>query len=157
MVRLFFDLLHGIERKDVSLVNALEFAVVLGYDGQLKQNSNMEKELFGITIKQLKKTKMSKLENALIWIYVKTWGLQGQHVIDQHGIWKFSKTDLNAAIMGIIYPTEDKPSERVQDLKNLIMGKFENGGLSEFYEWSKNIHDEVSTRNSFGLRIYKLL
>ena len=143
VVRLFFDLLHGIERKDVSLVNALEFAILLGYDGQLKQNSNMEKELFGCTIQQLKKMKMSKLENALIWIYFKTWGAQGQHVLDQHGLWKFSKTDLNTAITGIAYPFDEKPSERVNDLRDLIMGRFENGGLTEFYEWSKNIHNEV--------------
>ena len=104
----------------------------------------MEKELFGTTINQLKKTKMSKLENALVWIYVKTWGLQGQHVLDQHGIWKFNKTDLNAAIMSVAYQTEDNCSDRVRDLKKLIMGKFENGGMSEFYEWSKAIHNEVS-------------
>ena len=81
MVRLFFDLLHGIERKDVSLANALEFSILLGYDGQLKQNSNMEKQLFGSFIKQLKKQRMSKLENALVWIYAKAEVVHGQIVM----------------------------------------------------------------------------
>ena len=32
----------------------LEFAILLGYDGQLEQNSDMEKELFASAINQLK-------------------------------------------------------------------------------------------------------
>ena len=101
-------------------MNALEFAILLGFDGQLKQNSNMEKELFECTIKQLKKTKMSKMENALIWIYVKTWGLQGQHVIDQHGIWNFGVNDLKTAITSIAYPWEENKSERFLALSNVF-------------------------------------
>ena len=57
VVRLFFDILHGIDRADIPLVVALEFAILLGYDGQLKQNSDMEMELFQSTIDQLKKLK----------------------------------------------------------------------------------------------------
>ena len=93
VVRLFFDILHGIDRADIPLVVALEFAILLGYDGQLKQNSDMEIELFKRTIKQLKKTKMTKVENALMWLYVKTWGLQGQHVIEKDEMWNFGGTD----------------------------------------------------------------
>ena len=93
VVRLFFDILHGIDRADIPLVVALEFAILLGYDGQLKQNSDLEIELFESTIEQLKKTKMTKVENALMWLYVKTWGLQGQHVIEKDEIWNFGGTD----------------------------------------------------------------
>ena len=100
VVRLFFDVLHGIDRADIPLVVALEFAILLGYDGQLKQNSDMEKELFQCTIEQLNKTKMTKVENALMWLYVKTWGLQGQHVIDQDQMWNFGGEDLEEAIIG---------------------------------------------------------
>ena len=39
---------------DVPLVMVLEFAILLGYDGQLEQNSDMEKELFTSAIDQLK-------------------------------------------------------------------------------------------------------
>ena len=46
-------------------------------------------ELFESTIDQLNKTKMTKAENALMWLYVKTWGLQGQHVIDKDEMWNF--------------------------------------------------------------------
>ena len=54
VLRLFFDLLHGIKRMDVPFLIVLEFAILLGYDGQLEQNSDMEKELFTSTIEQLK-------------------------------------------------------------------------------------------------------
>ena len=64
-------------------------------------------------------------------------------MLDQHGIWKFSKKDLKAAIMRIAYPCEDGDTERVEDLKNLILERFDDGGLTEFYEWSKTIHNEV--------------
>ena len=52
-VRLLFDLLHGIKRMDVSFVMALEFAILLGFDGQL-EDSDMENELFTSVIDQLK-------------------------------------------------------------------------------------------------------
>ena len=55
VVRLFFDLLHGLKRMDVPLIMVVEFAIFLGYDGQLEQNSDMEKELFSSVIDQLKK------------------------------------------------------------------------------------------------------
>ena len=143
MVRLLFDVLHGIKRKDVTFVMALELAILLGYDGQLKQNSDMEMELFTSAIKQLKKSKMSKLENALVWLYVKTWDLHGQHVLDQYGLWKFGNNDLDEAIMGVAYPKRNDGKGRVQELKDLIMGRFENGGLDDFRKWSGNVHGQV--------------
>ena len=39
---------------DVPLLMVLEFSILLGYDGQLEQNSDMEKELFTSAIDQLK-------------------------------------------------------------------------------------------------------
>ena len=148
MVRLFFDILHGIDRADIPLIVALEFAILLGYDGQLEQNSDLETELFQSTIDQLTKTKMTKVENALMWLFVKTWGQQGQHVIVNDEIWNFGGEDLQEAIMGIAYPfkREEKSNEDgenlVELLRNLIMGRFDNK-KSEFYEWSQTIHDEV--------------
>ena len=53
MVQLYFDILHGIKQKDVPLTTVVEFAVFLGYDGQLQQNSSMEEELFRSVIDQL--------------------------------------------------------------------------------------------------------
>ena len=54
VVRLFFDLLHGIKRMDVPLIMMLEFMVFLGYDGKLDANSDMEKDLFSSALDQLK-------------------------------------------------------------------------------------------------------
>ena len=39
---------------DVPLIMVMEFAILLGFDGQLDQNSDMEKELFTSAIEQLK-------------------------------------------------------------------------------------------------------
>ena len=54
VIRLFFDLLHGIKRMDVPLVMVVEFIIFLAYDGKLDANSDIEKELFASAIDQLK-------------------------------------------------------------------------------------------------------
>ena len=54
VVRLFFDLLHGIKRMDVTLIMVIEFMIFLAYDGKLEANSDIEKELFASAIDQLK-------------------------------------------------------------------------------------------------------
>ena len=113
----------------------------------------MEKELFQCTIDQLNKTKMTKIENALMWLYVKSWGVQGQHVIDKDQMWNFGGDDLEEAIMGIANTRRKKTENRdedennedlVESLRKLILGKFDDK-KSEFYEWSQNIHDEVGS------------
>ena len=121
MVRLFFDILHGIDRADIPLVIALEFAVLLGHDGQLEENSKMEMELFENTIDQLKRTKMSKTENALMWLYVKTWKSQGQHIIDRDELWNFGGEDLQEIILAIAYPfkKETKSKDKDESQKDL--------------------------------------
>ena len=133
------------------MVVALEFAILLGYDGQLKQDSDLEKELFQSTIDQLKRTEMTKMENALMWLYAKTWGLQGQHIIDKEELWIFGGEDLMEAIIGLAYPMESKKKAKdeaesnknlVDSLRKLIMGKFDDK-TNEFYEWSRTIHAEV--------------
>ena len=90
---------------------------------------------------------MTKLENALIWLYVKTWEKFGDHIIEQD-LWKFATRDLEMAIMGLAYPRKRKPnekekSERVQSLNDLIMGRFEDGGIDAFRKWSGEIHAHV--------------
>ena len=110
----------------------------------------MEKELFQCSIDQLKKTKMTKIENALIWLYVKTWGLQGQHVIDESALWNFSDEDLESAIIGIAYPRKKNKVDQkdegknslIEELKKLIMGKF-GDDKHAFYAWSQIVHEEV--------------
>ena len=90
-----------------------------------------------------KTTKMTNLENALIWLYVKTWGKYGEHVIEEKDLWKFSMKDLKKAIMSLAYPEKTEKSERVQALNDLIMEKFEKGGRAAFYQWSFEIHDQA--------------
>ena len=83
---------------DVPLITAVEFAILLGFDGQLKQGSVLEMELFTSIIEQMKKTQMTKIENALMWLYVKSWSRFGQHMIDEQSLWNFGGEDLEAAL-----------------------------------------------------------
>ena len=48
---------------DVPLMMVLEFAILLGFDGQLDQNSDMEKELFTSAIEQLKERFHFRISN----------------------------------------------------------------------------------------------
>ena len=86
---------------------------------------------------------MTKLENALIWLYVKTWGEFGEHIIAEKDLWNFADYDLERAIMGLAYPRKKPKLERVKDLTELIMRKFEDGGTAAFHEWSSMIHEQV--------------
>ena len=91
---------------------------------------------------QYKKTKMTNLENALVWLYVKTWGKFGDHLIKENDLWNFNASDLDTVIMGLLLPKNKEKSERVKALADLIMEKFEQDGMA-FYEWVAKIHDDV--------------
>ena len=86
---------------------------------------------------------MTKLENALVWLYIKTWGKFGDHVIQEKYLWNFDADDLEAAIMGLAYPRKKEKTELVKALTDLIMEKFEEGGLDAFRKWSGEIHGQV--------------
>ena len=86
---------------------------------------------------------MTKLENALIWLYVKTWGKFGDNIIEEKDLWNFDDVHLERAIVGLAYPRKKEKRERVNDLTKLIMEKFEDGGMASFREWSGVIHDQV--------------
>ena len=85
---------------------------------------------------------MSKLENALVWLYVKTWGKFGEHVIQQKELWNFGVDDLETIIMTLALPRERQKTERFQALTNSIMEKFEQDCMA-FYEWAAKIHKEA--------------
>ena len=85
---------------------------------------------------------MTSLENALVWLYVKTWGKFGDHLMKEKGIWSFGDHHLETAIMGLAYPRKKEQSERVKALTDLIMGKFDQD-RSAFFDWSAKIHQEL--------------
>ena len=85
---------------------------------------------------------MTKLENALIWLYLKTWGKFGDRVIEEKDLWNFSGEDLETVIMGLAFPRKKEKTERVQALTDLIMEKFEQDGMA-FREWAAKIHGEL--------------
>ena len=142
-MKLFLDILHGIKITDVTFMVALEFAIFVGFDGQLKQDSVMEMELFASVIEQLKKTKMTKIENALVWLYVKSWRTFGQHVLDEKDLWNFGGEDLEAALMGLAFQRKNDNSERVTELNKMIMERFDNH-VQDFFAWARSLHNEVT-------------
>ena len=85
---------------------------------------------------------MTKLENALIWLYLKTWGKFSDHVIDEKDLWNFSGEDLETVIMGLAFPRKKGKTDQVKALTDLIMGKFEQDGVA-FYEWAAKIHEDL--------------
>ena len=89
-----------------------------------------------------KKIEMTNLENALIWLYVKTWGKFGDHLIKEKQLWHFSSSDLETVIMGLLLPRTKEKTGRLQAFTDLIMEKFEQDGTA-FYEWVTGIHKEV--------------
>ena len=150
MVKLFFDILHGIKVSDVSFVVALELAVFLGFDGQLKQNSDLEMELFTNIVEKLKESNMTKMENALVWLYVKSWNHFGQHMLDEKSLWNFGGEDLEAALALVAYQKILDKNERTKDLKELIMDRFDNN-IVGFFEWSRSLHNEVCISIFFAM------
>ena len=44
---------------------------------------------------------MTKIENALAWLYVKSWEDFGQHVLDEEELWNFGVKDLQYAFNGV--------------------------------------------------------
>ena len=85
---------------------------------------------------------MTNLENALIWLYVKTWGKFGDHVIEEKDLWNFSASDLETVILGLLLPRTKEKNERVNAVTDLMMERFEQDRTA-FYEWVVKIHEEV--------------
>ena len=98
-------------------------------------------ELFTSIVEQMKKTKMTKIENALVWLYVKSWNQFGQHLIDEKNLWNFGGEDLEAAITAVTYARQKGTTELTKELKKLIMDRFDND--MAFVKWSQDIHSEV--------------
>ena len=84
---------------------------------------------------------MTKLENALVWLYVKTWGKFGDHVVQEKNLWNFGGDDLETVIMTLAFPRKRDKTEQFQALTDLIMEKFEHDGIA-LYEWAAKIHKE---------------
>ena len=84
---------------------------------------------------------MTKLENALIWLYMKSWGKFGDHVIEEKSLWHFSGDDLEKVIMGLAFPRRKDKTERVAALTALILEQFKQDSTT-FYEWAAKIHGE---------------
>ena len=133
---MFYDILHGINELSAPIGMTLELAILLGFDGQLKQDSDMEMELFQSIIKQLENFGLEGKEQALVWLYVTTWNKHGEHILDYGDLWTFTDNDMEAALITMAYPKKEDP--KIEELKGIIMDRFNNDTF-EFYKWSLNI------------------
>ena len=84
---------------------------------------------------------MTKLENALIWLYLKAWGEFGDHLIEEKELWNFGADDLETVIKSVACKRKKENTERVDTLTDLIMEKFEQDRM-DFNEWSATVHSE---------------
>ena len=84
---------------------------------------------------------MTKLENALIWLYLKAWGNFADHVIEEKELWNFGADDLETVIKSIACKRKKEKTERVEALTDLIMEKFEQDRMA-FNDWSVTVHSE---------------
>ena len=85
---------------------------------------------------------MTKLENALIWLYVKTWGKFGDHLLQEKTLWNFGAEDLEAAITGLTFLRKKGKTERAKALTDSIMERFEQDIIA-LREWLMEIHEEI--------------
>ena len=87
---------------------------------------------------------MTKLENALIWLYVKTWGKFGEHIIEQN-LWKFGTRDLETALISLAYPRRRKPDEKEKNRTSSswgdIQAKFPNRNFRDCLVPSVKFYD----------------
>ena len=84
---------------------------------------------------------MTKLENALMWLYLKAWGEFGDHLIKEKELWNFGADDLETVIKSVACKRKKENTERVDTLTDLIMEKFEQDRM-DFNEWSATVHSE---------------
>ena len=149
-VRLFYDILHGIKHYGVNIKDALELGILIGIDGQLSQDSKIEKSILDVMITGLHDRHDNGKERALAWLYVKSWNAYGDHIIRceelvsgwvrSMELWTFEKKDLDAALVKMLYPT--KEDAQVQELKEMILERFDNDS-NKYFEWSLKIRDEM--------------
>ena len=107
----------------MGIKDALELGVLIGFDGQLKQDANVEWYILYHLIIQLYRAKLGDKERALAWLYFKTWEAYGEHVIEykkyivncnywekkfNQELWTFSDDDMEAAFFAMAYPKKEE-------------------------------------------------
>ena len=73
-VRTFFDILHFISVERIEFHIAIELAVFIGHEGQIEMNSKLEIGLLKRLVQYVKESNLTRLEHALAFIYLKSWG-----------------------------------------------------------------------------------
>jgi len=143
-VRLYFDILHGIEKK-TNYPTVLEFLIFLGHDGQLKMESGIEEEVFVNLVKQVKVNErnlfISKEALALSWIYVKTWGEKANHLEVLWQLWKFDFQTIRQALTSVYTPDPDESNQHIIELTKLIRERFDT--QTELFSWSQKLYQEM--------------
>ena len=64
---------------------AIELAVFIGHEGQIEMNSKLEMRLLSRLVEYIKESNLSRLEQALAFIYLKCWGPNAKEGFDVSG------------------------------------------------------------------------
>ena len=163
---MFYDILHGKKKYAVNIKQALELGILIGFDGQLRQDSKIERSILDVLITGLNKNygreKNYGIEKVLAWLYVKTWNAYGEHMINydkfvsdsvlndyinEDELWTFEKKDVDAALVTMLYPR--KEDTQTEEIKEMILERFDND-LIKYYDWSLKIRDEMVRRSYQG-------
>ena len=141
---------------------AIELAVFIGHEGQIEMNSKLEMRLLSRLVEYIKESNLSRLEQALAFIYLKCWGPNAKEGFDQSGdgssyqkfikkllkhvlvanCLEFSNEDFHGALIMILYPMESQMKENMKQLKTLILDQF-SSDTDKFNSWSRTIYKEV--------------
>ena len=96
----------------------------------------------GWQLRQFTISHMTKIEVAMLWLYVKSWHPHNARILDAKKLWVFSSADFEQAILRVTHKMKTtEKTEYVDLLKAIILGRFNNE--MDFFNWSKDIHEIV--------------
>ena len=75
---------------------------------------------------------------ALLWIYCKSWGAHGEHILSLPRVWKFVRDDLREVLFDLSFPDPDEVPVS-NDLMNLLKAKLETE-KKDLADWSNTIY-----------------
>ena len=147
---------------------AIELAVFIGHEGQIEMNSKLEMRLLSRLVEYVKESNLTRLEHALAYIYLKSWGPNAKERFYSNGhdliIWlslsislstylniskptkhvletnclEFSKEDFHGALIMISYPMESQMNDDMKHVKTLVLDRFSND-IDKFNSWSNKL------------------
>ena len=113
-------------------------------DGKIDQESEFETELYNSLLKQLKEMKndISNETLALIWLYLKTFGMSAEPLLIEGGLWNFDRKDFRSAILTLTWDGEATNDVATHVLKKVIVNRLKSHNQC-LKQWLKDIYNDV--------------